>query len=125
MIYQHEARGADRTITDAIDTHVQAEQARPDDDDDGPTGVLVPAGPLMARTVSDDPRLGRAGLEVSPLTCGYTIERVTGIEPALSAWESAPSGPVTWPDLRGEVSASDREGPLVTGVNGSLMARRS
>jgi len=51
------------------------------------------------------------------------VERVTGIEPALSAWESAPSGPVTWPDLRDEVSASDRERPLVTGVNGPLMAR--
>ena len=29
MIYQHEARGADKTITDAIDTHVQAEQREP------------------------------------------------------------------------------------------------
>jgi hypothetical protein len=57
------------------------------------------------------------------LICGYTLERVTGIEPALSAWESVPSGPVTWPDLRGGVSASDRERPLVTGVNGTLMAR--
>src|ERR1700722_10507751 len=27
LIYQHEARGADQRITDAIDTHVQAEQA--------------------------------------------------------------------------------------------------
>ena len=53
------------------------------------------------------------------------MERVTGIEPALSAWEAVPSGPVTWPDLRGRVSASDRERPLVTGVNGPLMARRS
>jgi hypothetical protein len=44
MIYQHEARGADTTITNAIDTHVQAEQARRGDDEDGPTGVLVPAG---------------------------------------------------------------------------------
>ena len=53
------------------------------------------------------------------------MERVTGIEPALLAWESVPSGPVTWPDLRGGVSASDRERPLVTGVNGPLMARRT
>jgi len=44
MIYQHEARGADKAITNAIDTHVQAEQAKRDDDEDGPTGVLVPAG---------------------------------------------------------------------------------
>ena len=50
---------------------------------------------------------------------------MTGIEPALSAWEAVPSGPVTWPDLRGGVSASDRERPLFTGVNGPLMARRS
>ena len=44
MIYQHEARGADTTITNAIDTHVQAEQTKRGDDEDGPTGVLVPAG---------------------------------------------------------------------------------
>jgi integrase len=43
MIYQHEARGADKTITDAIDTHIQGEQ-HSDDDEDGPAGALVPAG---------------------------------------------------------------------------------
>jgi hypothetical protein len=46
------------------------------------------------------------------------MERVTGIEPALSAWETVPSGPATWPDLRVRLSASDRERPLFTGVNG-------
>ena len=35
---QHEARCADRTITNAIDRHVQAEQCG--DDDDGATGTL-------------------------------------------------------------------------------------
>ena len=40
MIYQHEARGADQTITSAIDRHVQAEQRG--DDDDGTAGALVP-----------------------------------------------------------------------------------
>ena len=44
MIYQHEARGADQTITDAIDTHVQAEQTKRGDDEDGSAGALVPAG---------------------------------------------------------------------------------
>jgi hypothetical protein len=44
MIYQHEACGADKTITNAIETHVQAEQARRGDDEDDPSGVLVPAG---------------------------------------------------------------------------------
>jgi hypothetical protein len=53
------------------------------------------------------------------------MERVTGIESALSAWEAVPTGPVTWPDLRDGVSASDRERPLLTWVNGTLMARRT
>ena len=43
-----EARGADKRITDAIDTHVQAERAK-GDDDDGAAGALVPAGTLVAR----------------------------------------------------------------------------
>ena len=38
MIYQHEARGADQTITNAIDRHVQAEQRG----DDSLAGALVP-----------------------------------------------------------------------------------
>jgi hypothetical protein len=50
------------------------------------------------------------------------VERVAGIEPALSAWESVPFMPVTRPDLRGRVSAGDRERPLVTGVSGPLQA---
>ena len=41
MIYQHEARGADKAITAAIDRHVQTER---DDEDDGTTGDLAPAG---------------------------------------------------------------------------------
>jgi integrase len=42
MIYQHEARGADKMITNAIDAHVEAEQSK--DDDDGQAGALVPVG---------------------------------------------------------------------------------
>jgi len=41
MIYQHEARGADQTITSAIDTHVQAAH---DNDDDSSAGALAPVG---------------------------------------------------------------------------------
>jgi hypothetical protein len=40
MIYQHEARGADRLITNAIDAHVQGELRK--DGEDG--AALVPAG---------------------------------------------------------------------------------
>lgn len=43
LIYQHEAHGADKIITDSIDSHVQAKRGRRDDDD-GPAGALVPAG---------------------------------------------------------------------------------
>jgi integrase len=42
MIYQHEARGADKTITGAIDAHIVTEQGR--DYDDGAAGALVPVG---------------------------------------------------------------------------------
>jgi len=44
LIYQHEARGADKAITDAIDKHVDDEQRQDDDGDDGSAGVPgVPA----------------------------------------------------------------------------------
>jgi integrase len=47
LIYQHEVRGADKSITEAIDTHVQAEQEK-DDDDDGQAAHARPSR-LMAR----------------------------------------------------------------------------
>ena len=43
LIYQHESHGADLAITDAIDRHVQAEQAD-DQGDDGQAGALAPVG---------------------------------------------------------------------------------
>jgi hypothetical protein len=42
LIYQHEARGADKTITSAIDAHIVTEQGQ--DDDDGSAGALGPVG---------------------------------------------------------------------------------
>jgi integrase len=44
LIYQHQARGADKLITNSIDAHVEAERKRKDDDDDGTAGVLVSVG---------------------------------------------------------------------------------
>jgi len=79
----------------------------------------------MARGAIRPQKERRSSVRKTSPNWTFTLERVTGIEPALSAWESVPSGPVTCPDLRGGVSASDREKPLVTGVNGPLMARRS
>jgi integrase len=42
LIYQHQARGADKIITASIDAHVEAEQQR-DNDDDGQAATLGPA----------------------------------------------------------------------------------
>lgn len=44
LIYQHEARGADSAITNAIDAHVDAERSRHDGGNDGQAGTLAPAG---------------------------------------------------------------------------------
>jgi hypothetical protein len=43
MIYLHEARGADKAITDAIDAHLDDARKKGGDDDDGLSGALVPA----------------------------------------------------------------------------------
>jgi integrase len=40
LIYQHQARGADKLTTDSIDAHVEAERKGPDDK----PGALIPAG---------------------------------------------------------------------------------
>ena len=64
MIYQHEARGADRAITSAIDDHVQTERHRGEDDDGTAACWFLRAnGPLMARKINNcqersRPRLG-------------------------------------------------------------------
>ena len=76
-------------------------------------------GPLMARRINHYPERSRAQARTDVLTWAFVVERVTGIEPALSAWELVPSTPVTCPDLRRRMPASDRERPSFTG----LMAR--
>jgi hypothetical protein len=43
MIYQHQARGADKTKTDTIDKHVDDERDQDGEDDDSVAGVPVPA----------------------------------------------------------------------------------
>jgi hypothetical protein len=48
LIYQHEARGADSAITNAIDAHAGAERSHHDSGNDGQAGTLVPRR-LMAR----------------------------------------------------------------------------
>jgi integrase len=42
LIYQHESRGADQAIADAIDRQLRLKHGT-DEDDDGSSGALVPA----------------------------------------------------------------------------------
>ena len=44
IIYQHVARGADQAIAEAMDAHVEAQQANDERGDDGASGVPLPAG---------------------------------------------------------------------------------
>ncbi|MFC7381848.1 tyrosine-type recombinase/integrase [Sphaerisporangium rhizosphaerae] len=46
MIYQHAVRGADKTITDAIDKHISGQD---DEGEDGPAGVLGARGLIACR----------------------------------------------------------------------------
>ena len=50
---------------------------------------------LIARTGLWVAAERRALPKLSGVSCGFVVERVTGIEPALSAWESDRSGPLT------------------------------
>ena len=45
-------------------------------------------GTLMARKTDYDSPAARPGWRSMTLTCIFALERVTGIEPALSAWEA-------------------------------------
>jgi hypothetical protein len=101
---------------------------RPSDDQLGrsvrwpSTASVVRLGP--ARGLDGSAATTKTGRPVSwsSLANGPDGIWVTGIEPALPASESVPAKPVTWPDLRDRVSASDRERPPVTRVNNPLMA---
>jgi hypothetical protein len=90
MIYQHEARSADQAITNVIDAQVQAEQGK---DGEGPAEAT--AGEWHANATEDQQRL--SGTREQQAETGsdlgiHYLERVTGIEPALSAWESVRFG---------------------------------
>ena len=49
-------------------------------------------GPLMARLIPGGSADHRTDVQDIALTWSFVVERVTGIEPALSAWESVSSG---------------------------------
>ncbi|MEV7969738.1 site-specific integrase [Sphaerisporangium sp. NPDC088356] len=105
MIYQHAVRGADKSITDAIDKHITGEG---EEDDDGPAGVLVPVGQLHVNCTED--RLGPRNNQ-GP------------------GWESSPDAAwvLTWRnvDLRRSAPSirASRESPLITLLTGTERAR--
>ena len=59
FIYQHEARGADITITNAIDAHVEAQRAQDERTMKACTGALVATTLRAESTRSRPPPLGR------------------------------------------------------------------
>ena len=71
-IYQHEARGADKAITDAIDTHVLGEQGKADG---APThsGPLA-NGTLMVRTPDKAPETIEAQIRKTASELGLLRE---------------------------------------------------
>ena len=74
---------------------------------------------------SASPAAWRSGSGTWNLTWVFALGRVTGIEPALSTWESVRSWALICPELRSLLSAGHREIPVFAGANGTLMARRS
>jgi Phage integrase family len=130
IIYQHAARDADQAIAEAKDAQVRGSAGRQREGDDGSSGVPVPAGTctLIARTGLRRAGERKAPTRLSAVSCGFVMERVTGIEPALSAWEVCgaarvlPAESVTCGDLDG-LSASDRDYPWALLPSGTQRAR--
>jgi hypothetical protein len=81
LLYQHRSNTADRTIADGLDALVRAQQGQDDDDEDGAAGVRSSA---LGRRNDQGPVFG-----IMSRTWAFGVERVTGIEPALSAWENS------------------------------------
>ena len=58
-----------------------------------------------------------------PLTWAFAVGAGDGNRTRTISLGTCAIRAVSWPDLRGGLSVSDRGGPLFTGVNGPLMAR--
>jgi hypothetical protein len=106
LIYQHRTSARDKKIADAISKLTRAEHPR--------SGTT-----RGERQVTDSLMFA----ESRRYPGASVVERVTGIEPALSAWESTDITRNMHHDQHFRGSASDRETPLITVVNGPLMAR--
>lgn len=108
IIYQHAARGADQAIPEAMDAHVEAQQAN--------CTLIAQMGLRRAGE-------RKAPTRLSAVNYGFVVERGTGIEPRTISLGIRQLQPVDRPDLGGRHTASDRYGPCDTRVNGPPMAR--
>ncbi|MET9313648.1 tyrosine-type recombinase/integrase [Kribbella sp. NPDC003505] len=96
MIYQHATSEADRAIAQAVSDAVKAERkkakkpaaAASDKGKARRRARGVASGPWMARRPLLAAATPKALAGTLVLTRAFRLERVTGIEPALSAWES-------------------------------------
>ena len=120
MIYQNET-WADPAVTSTIDSDIETAKASQSYNRDGLAGCS--SSQLMARRDQQDAGRSSVHARPTPLTWCFAVERVTGIEPALSAWESGRSGAHDRPDLRIRCTAGDRHKPCDTRANGPPMAR--
>ena len=84
----------------------------------------------MAQRIAKCPASGRVSLDGLALSCGFSVERVTervtGIEPALSAWEMACHAALTGMlqvSRHTRLSVSDRWIPFLTLLSGAQRAR--
>jgi len=84
-------------------------------------------GPLMARMIANGLDDHRTEVPDITLTWAFVAERVTGIEPALSAWELACHASVTGAlQVSGHLrlSVSSRRVPALTPLSGTQRARQ-
>ena len=80
LIYQHSSRVADKAIAAAFDARLTEPKSRPVPNVVGPV-----EGPIKPQLIAVEP--GTLAKK-SALTRDDPLERMTGIEPALSAWEA-------------------------------------
>jgi hypothetical protein len=76
MIYPHAARGADDAITEAMDSHVEAEQVCDEDGDDGAAEALVPARLLHASCTRGDTKISKTepASSINPLSWVFVVD---------------------------------------------------
>jgi hypothetical protein len=107
LICQHGSARRYRAIADALDSLIEKERTRDNDVGEKPTGTQRARGGPIERT------LMRPSAGIMSLAWAFGLERVTRIELALSAWESALgfTSPTCGCAGPGELPLSSRQSP--------------